>query len=101
MEECAYCAAEFPERDWFGLEIQRPVPQSRVKDDIEYRDEIFCSQEHAARWLNTPLGAPEPSAQVAESGWVVGVAVAGVGVLLAGLLAVGVLTVGRWLLSLL
>lgn len=99
-DRCSFCGSEVPE-DWLGLEVQRPVLNSSVKDDVEYLDEIFCSQEHAALWLQTALKPPEPSEQLARSPRVAGVLVACVAIIIAGLFTLGVVTAGRWLLELL
>lgn len=97
---CSLCGAEVPDREWFGLEVQRPVANPADANDVEYRDEIFCSQEHAARWLEAPMDPPEPSLQFAGSGRKAGVLLACAAVALAGVFGVGLLTIGRWLLSL-
>ncbi len=97
--ECSYCGAEVPDLGWFGLEIQRPVPNPSNDDDVEYRGEVFCSQEHAALWLKAPMDPPEPTPQFAGSERKAGALLGCAAVVLAGVVGVGVLTIGRWLLS--
>lgn len=48
------------------MQQPRPrLPGSHV-DDWQWHDVIFCSQDHAARWLAVPLPIPEPRAAASE-----------------------------------
>lgn len=100
---CDYCGAPIP-RDWFGLEVQQPrprLPESDV-DDWQWLDVIFCSQDHAARWLAVPLPTPEPTAgrKVVNPSWAERVEwalIAGAVLAVLGLAVIGGFAVARYI----
>ncbi|WP_084039297.1 hypothetical protein [Demequina sp. NBRC 110053] len=59
---CDYCGKVVSDRGWIGLEVSRPrvAPEEANYPFPDYLNEIFCSQEHAALWLQQPLPDPEP-----------------------------------------
>ena len=102
---CGYCGAPVP-RKWFGLEVQQPrprVPGSHL-DDWQWHDVIFCSQDHAARWLAVPLPTPEPRvvALKVASNWgerVEWALIFGAVFVVVGLAVIGGFAVVRYILS--
>jgi hypothetical protein len=100
-ESCEFCGGPVGD-NWLGLEVQRPVFVNGEQRDVpDYlTDRIFCSQDHASKWLAGPLPEPEPLGPSSRLGAWLGRA--GV-VLLLLLLGVGVVTTvwvgGAWLLD--
>lgn len=104
-EPCAFCGRPVPDL-WFAIEIQRPTPTTDGRAH-EYapvwQNFIFCNQEHAALWMQTPLPELDPIAPEGDEPWrepwtdrlitpliVVGFTVA------AGLILVGAFTMYQW-----
>ena len=59
-EVCGSCGADLVAGRAYFVELGRPpVGLNGEQDDLlDYLDAWFCSQEHAAAWLSSPLPAP-------------------------------------------
>lgn len=59
---CDFCGADLVAGSAYFVEFGRPpVVLSGEQDDLlDYLDAWFCSQEHAAAWLSSPLPEPGP-----------------------------------------
>ncbi|ABS03754.1 hypothetical protein Krad_2273 [Kineococcus radiotolerans SRS30216 = ATCC BAA-149] len=66
---CDLCGQPVSETAWLGIEVSRPTPATDGEEHsfTDYLGGIFCSQDHAAQWLQQPLPAPEPVQEVKES----------------------------------
>lgn len=60
LTHCEFCGNRVPETLWVGLVVQRPSfdDQGRLQSRQEGLEGVFCTQEHAARWLELPLPPP-------------------------------------------
>ena len=99
---CALCGRPWTEVDggrrWLHLEVTRD-DGGGVPDFV---DADFCSQEHAAEWLDRPLPEPQPSTPFRMSGRerLTGAAVGLAGGGVAGLTVLGLVTAVRWVVQL-
>jgi hypothetical protein len=61
-EVCEFCGADLVAGRAYFLEFGRPpvVLNGEQDDLLDYLDAWFCSQEHAAAWLSSPLPEPRP-----------------------------------------
>ena len=101
---CALCGRPWSEVDggrrWLHLEVTR----GDHGDGLDFLDADFCSQEHAAEWLDRPLPEPDPEPTVPQrTSRRDRFATAGVGLsfgAVAGLTVLGSVTAARWVLQL-
>jgi hypothetical protein len=85
-------------RRWLHLEVTR----HDGADGADYLDENFCSQEHAAEWLQQPLPEPVRAAPFVMT-WRDRFAASGVGLLfglVAALAVLGLWTAVRFIIDL-
>lgn len=61
-EVCGSCGADLVAGSAYFVEFGRPpvVLNGEQDDLLDYLDAWFCSQEHAAAWLSSPLPEPRP-----------------------------------------
>jgi hypothetical protein len=98
---CAACGRPWTDvdggRNWLHLEVTR----DDGGDGLDFLDVDFCSQEHAAEWLQRPLPAPVRAPPYRMS-WRNHVAATGVALsfgLVAGLAVLGLWTAVRFILD--
>jgi len=98
---CRFCGVPLPQDDWIGLEISREgLLATGVRTDVESLNAVFCSQEHAARFLAQPLPPlcprppTPPRSPVREALELIAI-IAG-GIVTVGLVGIGAWTVVQW-----
>lgn len=101
MAVCTLCG--IADTDMPGPSAWLAVEVSGTEDDgtMWWINEYFCSQAHAAEWMQTPITRPEPSPPYVMTlqDRVLGIGLAGGAGALLGLAGLGALTAGRFLID--
>lgn len=100
---CTLCGRPWTELDGGSRWLHLEVTHGDHREGLHYLDADFCSQEHAAEWLDRPLPEPEPEVpyRMSRRGRLTGAAVGLAGGGIAALTVLGLVTAVRWVSQLL